>query len=1115
MDDANRTVEMSNDLKSIDSNDVILTDTELGVDEDETSFESLNNKIISSSDEINLTHDYSFNEENDIEYTDGIVISKSITINGNGFTIDAKGIARIFNITSPDVTLKNMTFLNAFHDKGGSLYITGKDCNIMDCSFINNKATVEASAIYLVAPHGQIINSKIINCSCDLYTGAVLVNSANASVIGCHFENNSAKISAGAIGWAAKDNGIIRDCVFINNSAYNEGGGAIFWNKGKNGIIQNSTFRNNYANFNGSAIFWSFGENGKIIDSIFVNNEANVTGGAIYLKGDNNEMNNCNFTNNTAGKNGGAIYWLGNMTLISHCNLLDNSAEDGGALWIGGDNCTITNSIFQNNSANDSAGAVYIENGDNLSIVSSGFYNNNCTFAGAIYLSYALNSKITYCDFKDNTATENNGGAMYFKYVDNYTLSYSNFTNNTAYVDGGGIYTSNGEYGLITHCNFNNNTAIFGSGGALNWNNPKSNLTYCNFTNNHAFDSGAIDTLNPNGRITNCNFIKNSAESAGGAISFYGSNGFVYECNFINNAAPSASAGAVYWLQSSTNGTIANCNFTGNVGGWGGAVRWESSNNGSLINCRFLNCSATKFAGAVYWRSSKYGEVSNCTFMDCNGASTGGAVYWRDGAFGLLSNCTFKNTTAEAGSAVYWSGDDGQILNCNFNNVNTDSRYSGVIEISSADVDVKYCTVKDSNSFNSLYADGYYRISGLIGLEKNEFDGFIRIMDGGITSPTYLRLTGENGYPSGPVELKAVIQDDNENIIIINKKLTFIISDGSEIQTSCVDGSWSATHTFNKTGEYFVTANISNFDNLTAGDIKVQIGQSTKFVNITISDDLKITVVLVNDLGLPIGNANVTFNIDNVTYNTTSDNSGLVMIQSASNKTVTISYPGDDEYIPTSITMTLKDITPTKTDAKFNIDPRQVIKIYAVDYSAGERGNDIGFKLTDVEGNPIAGAEVTLAFKTSVYNRITDADGYAYIEISTSESGNSLCVLSFVGDSEHNAVVVPFTFNVAKKTITIKAKKKTFKAKTKTKKFTVTLKTKVFNSKNKKIYLKKGKKVTLKIKGKTFNAKTNAKGEATFKIKKLTKKGKYTAKIRFAGDATYKSASKSVKIIIK
>ena len=54
----------------------------------------------------------------------------------------------------------------------------------------------------------------------------------------------------------------------------------------------------------------------------------------------------------------------------------------------------------------------------------------------------------------------------------------------------------------------------------------------------------------------------------------------------------------------------------------------------------------------------------------------------------------------------------------------------------------------------------------------------------------------------------------------------------------------------------------------------------------------------------------------------------------------------------------------------------------------------------------------------------------------------------------------------------------------------------------------------MKINGKTYTAKTNAKGQATFNIN-INKKGKYTASIKFAGDKTYASASKSAKITIK
>ena len=89
----------------------------------------------------------------------------------------------------------------------------------------------------------------------------------------------------------------------------------------------------------------------------------------------------------------------------------------------------------------------------------------------------------------------------------------------------------------------------------------------------------------------------------------------------------------------------------------------------------------------------------------------------------------------------------------------------------------------------------------------------------------------------------------------------------------------------------------------------------------------------------------------------------------------------------------------------------------------------------------------------------------------------------------------------------IKASKKAFKAKSKVKKYTITLKAG-------KTPVKKVQ-VTIKIGKKTFKAKTNAKGKATFKIKKLTKKGKYNAVIKFKGNKAYKASSKKVKLTLK
>ena len=88
------------------------------------------------------------------------------------------------------------------------------------------------------------------------------------------------------------------------------------------------------------------------------------------------------------------------------------------------------------------------------------------------------------------------------------------------------------------------------------------------------------------------------------------------------------------------------------------------------------------------------------------------------------------------------------------------------------------------------------------------------------------------------------------------------------------------------------------------------------------------------------------------------------------------------------------------------------------------------------------------------------------------------------------------------------AKAKSFKAATKTKKYVATLK----DAKGKAVT---NVKLTLKVNKKTYTATTNSKGKATIKIKNLTKKGKYNATIKCAGNKSYKAVSRKVKITVK
>lgn len=144
-------------------------------------------------------------------------------------------------------------------------------------------------------------------------------------------------------------------------------------------------------------------------------------------------------------------------------------------------------------------------------------------------------------------------------------------------------------------------------------------------------------------------------------------------------------------------------------------------------------------------------------------------------------------------------------------------------------------------------------------------------------------------------------------------------------------------------------------------------------------------------------------------------------------------------------------------------------------------------------------------------------DGAASITVADLTAGDHTISVSYSGDGKYSPITQNTTLNikepvkpttkVTKKATKITAKKATFKAKKKTKKYTITLKS------GKKLISKV--KVTIKVGKKTYTAKTNKKGKATFNLKKLTKKGKYTAVIKFKGNKNYKATSKKVKITVK
>ncbi|MFM5883142.1 Ig-like domain repeat protein [Methanobrevibacter gottschalkii] len=213
---------------------------------------------------------------------------------------------------------------------------------------------------------------------------------------------------------------------------------------------------------------------------------------------------------------------------------------------------------------------------------------------------------------------------------------------------------------------------------------------------------------------------------------------------------------------------------------------------------------------------------------------------------------------------------------------------------------------------------------------------------------------------------------------------------------------------------------------------------------------------------------------------------------------MTIKFAGNDNYAPINVTKTV-----TVNDDRIKTILSATSKtLYLTIISKG-----YSYKVTfkDMNGKAIANKKISFKIDGKTYSATTSSTGIANIKIKATTTGNKKATISFKGDDKYAPVTKTLTVKVIKQSSKISAYKKTFKVKIKTKKYTITLK----NNKGKAIY--KGT-VYIKVKGKTYKAVTNSKGKATFKITKLTKKGKFTATIKYYGNKYYSSTSKQVLI---
>ena len=453
---------VSQDIISDDGDDALETaENEIYTETESTgTFTDLNMEISNSTgDVLNITCNYKFNNGTDNPDRGIIIIKENFVINGNGHTIDADNQSRIFLVSGTNITIKNLTLINANSYQGSALCVyNGTSLTTDSLIFENN--TAERGVVFVNGAEYRSVNDKFKDVAS---TESGVISAEKSSI----YVENALMTSSRELSW-----GFIQSCDQVP--------------KYSPITVLNSTFRDTVSNYSTAIKACGYAT---VRNSKFINLKALITAGAIGMKGFYEFIvDNCTFVNVSSDKNGGAILsdvvddnkfpstgeflinrssfvncssgfggavlHLGGFLKVVNSNFTDNFAIfDGGAIYASYVGLNVTNSTFNANSAlyagerGSFGGAIFCDKGRFI-LKNSSLTQNFAQYGGAIYL-YDSSYSIGGITFKENTGI--NG-----KYDDIYTV----FDGNVAVLDNAtntysgndSISLNNTNYATIVDC---------------------------------------------------------------------------------------------------------------------------------------------------------------------------------------------------------------------------------------------------------------------------------------------------------------------------------------------------------------------------------------------------------------------------------------------------------------------------------------------------------------------------------------------------------------------------------------------------------------------------------------------------------------------------------------
>ena len=849
-------------------------------------------------------------------------------------------------------------------------------------------------------------------------------------------------------------------------------------------------------------------------------NAATGHNSVIYNTDGTMDIIDCSITNCSAGYGVVSNYKAGSVTdvvmNVDNCKFINNSAsvEPGGI-----NNCGILhvdNSEFTNNSAGWWAGAIHTHTNAQTYINNTNFTGNIAGWNGGALYTY---SKLVVCNsmFKENKCRTSAGGGAIgcSNWVSSYNITICNCT-----------FEENENL-----CGHTNETPSTGTGGAISaMNNGILKVCGSTFIHNVAKTGQAIAAysqgyISPEGNITEgipkvivCNntFINHTLTTSD-TVKLTGNYTFSYN-TFTNCYQTNLGTNNTFNNPVTSNNLISSEDFIDSYGN----VKLSKNILGDKLphDIIYVNISSP----------NSYADVDGQSWEQAYGQENGlkraykyindnGIIYLADGNYNFDFENLNKNVTfiGQSNNVVFtsfkntvtsWDNPNpiltfinltinsadltmnSNFINCTFVNSNIDIA-KGIAEIEHLDekpFGVTYnmtfdnCEFKDVNIANSLFTVYTY---GKVVLTNCSFDN--------IVADSIIGRSGDFIDQDGIYLYDCKFTNCNVKGVVD-------IPGNVEIADYCAiencDYDFDATTDIAMVDDY-----AHNYLNAT----KLKVVAVDSAVDISSSEKGVVVIALTDNSSAPIAGATVKYTVNGGEEQTvTTGEDGKATVSGLTGEvTIAVNYEGNESFNAISDTksfnFTEEPVVPAKVATK--ITAPKVSAVYNV-------AKNLVITLTDKDGKALANKKVTVKVGTISKTLTTNAKGQVSLNVATLVPKTYTASVKFAGDDAYLASSLSPKVVVSKAKPQIVAKAKTFKVKVKTKKYTVTLK----NNKGK---VMKKVKLTLKVGKKTYKATTNSKGKATFKITKLTKKGKYTATIKFAGSKYYKALSKKVKITVK